>query len=263
MKKFIGMVTGAFCMAMLALMMVSPLKAEAAGRNVKITYDTGTSAWYININNTYWTSIGGGQVTTLEDGDVVIVDAAGATPASSVKIVTDKKLATLVVTGNVTFIMDMPTPADLVYAANGATIIINGSVKKVMANAGCTTQISGNVEEVEAVFEGDKFPIFAVSGTVGVLKGKMTDGKIYTDIAYSFPAGTVHAYAADKGVVRVSEGTLNGQPVTSNNPGGKKELDEVPKTGSGYGLHTSIIFFGLAAVLAIAAVTVKRRENAK
>lgn len=262
MKKLIGMLAGAFCLA-LAVMMVKPIEARAdEGRYVLIKYDNG--GWYERINNGYWIYIQGG-VVDIEDGDTILVDAGDQHPASAVPIVTDKRIGTLAVCGDVFFTIDCPTPADLVYAANGATLIYNGNAKKVVCNPGCRTQINGNVDDVEAKYLSNSDPIFAVTGTVGVLHCKMTDGIITTDLAYDFAAGTVHS--DEKGVLYVEAGTLKGAPGAaagnSNGSGNSngRELDDVPRTGSG--VNTSVIFFGISALLAITAVTVKRKESVK
>jgi len=265
MKKIIGMVVGALCMVLVALVFVKPVEAEAAGRNVKITWDTGTNDWYMQINSTYWLATNG-TVVSLEDGDVVVVDAAGVTPSKTLNIITDKKLDTLAVTGDMTLTITLSQKIGTIYPANRATLIYNGDAGKVIANAGCITQINGNVDELEATYVStEDAPIFAVTGTVGTLKAKITDGTINTDIAYDFAAGTVHAYADDKGVVFAKPGTLKGSPSASTNTtttqNGGKELDQVPKTGNG--VSTSLLFFAVAAMLTIAGVTFKRHESVK
>lgn len=261
MKKLIGMLAGAFCLA-LAAMMINPIQASAAGRTVRITYDITSDAWYEQIDGGYWTATGG-NVVDIQDGDTVVVDAANQTPTVPIHIITDKRIAELAVTGKFTFTINLSTPADLVYASNGATLIYNGDAKKVYFNAGCIVQISGNVDYAEVKYVNNLIPVFAVTGTVGEFHGKLNDGKMVTDVAYDFAPGTVHSY--EDGVVYVEEGSLKGAPASAGSNGstgnGPRELDEVPRTGSG--VNTSIVFFALAVVLAITAVTVKRRESVK
>lgn len=261
MKKLMGMLAGVFCAAFLAVMVTKPIEAEAAGRRVEVKYNVDN--WYMNISTQgYWQNMSLTDAT-LEDGDILVIDASLASSQQKLTIDTSRKLATIAVVGeNAYVVVNASSKVGEVYPANGATLIYSGDAGKVIANAGAVTQINGNVDTLEATYVTGKVPVFAVTGTVGTLKANMTDGKITTDLAYDFAPGTVHAY--EDGIVRVEEGTLKGSPAAAETkPAGntKKELDEVPKTGKG--VSTSLLFFGLSFALAVAAVSIKKRESVK
>lgn len=261
MKKSIGLLLCSFCMALLAVAMLNPLKAEAAGRNVTIKYET--DAWYTYVSTEgYWKDYVSYDAF-FEDGDVILIDGGNSTSAVNIELNVNKAFKTVAVTGQYVTAFVTSKSVEEVYAANKATLIYTGEVNKVAANAGCVTQIMGNAKELEVLYEGDKVPVFAVTGTVGTYKGKVTDGTVTADAAYNLAAGTVHAYADDKGVLKLAAGTLNGTPAASGTTPdtNKKELDEVPKTGNG--VSTSALFFALSAIFAITAVTLKKRESAK
>ena len=139
MKKSIGLLVCSFCMALLAVAMLNPLKAEAAGRNVTIKYET--DAWYMYINTEgYWKNYASIE-DFFQDGDVVLIDSGNAASDVEITLNVNKSFETIAVNGEHAKALVTSKSVNQLYAANKATLIYSGNVKSAIANPACITQM--------------------------------------------------------------------------------------------------------------------------
>ena len=251
MKKLSKMLGIAFCMALAFVIIQKPLKAEAA-TTFKATW--ASTAWfYSNDGGATWTFGKDLVENGMKDGDVLVIDGVNSS-TEKIELNIKARIGELAVCGKATASVTS-NGADKIYSVNdGSTLIYTGNVKKVVANYGGTTQVIGNVEEIEMVYKDGVQIGIGVTGTVGKANvhypDKYTNKTIYNVAAGKF---TIN----DENVLTTAAQYYSLTPTAGNS--GNKQLDKVPKTGNRF--EMSALFFLIAAGLAVAGISVKKRKT--
>lgn len=235
--------------------MTIPVKAEAAGGTTYyFAYDTANSSWSFKSENSGWMSLI--QLPSVfVAGDTISVNGEGT--ADVLKIKLDVAVSEVGVSG-ATVLVTAPS-VSYAYPVEGASLVINGDVKKAEVYPGTVLQINGNCGEFVAHYTNDfsNAPMFAVSGTVDKATCWNTVSHPNVGTMYSVPAGKFAS--SENGGVWLAEGEIKtSAPANTNDKKKDTEYDKVPKTGSG--IVESALFFLLSAACAVAAVYFKKKE---
>lgn len=257
MKHLKVFLTMALCLAMVLAFAKTPVKAEAAEATTwYISYDGGSSDWYISTDKYYWSRI---DLTGIKEGDNVVVDADNKCDKQLVLHIAPS-INELAVVGGASVAVNVPH-VNHAYSVNGSTTAINCNVSSVDAYHTGVIQVNGNVDKLVAHYDDSADTMFGVSGTVGQANVKWTKDLLSNNT-------TVYNVAKGKmvtnqwGWVSLEDGDYSLTPTAATTAApqkdNKKQLDAVPKTGVA-GERESFIFFGLAAVFAIGAVVYKKK----
>ena len=244
MKKYLSSLIMLLGTAMVMFLIVLPIHASAATK-YKVTWDTGTSDWY--------TSDDDGKTWYTKDyieakfaaGDVIVIDGVGAS-VGILQLKLPNKIGELAVIGNATANVTAPS-ADLAYAVNGSTLIINCDVGKLIANYGATDQVNGSVGEIYAEYK-DGSPIkIGVTGTVGKANVKLPSDKYKQVDVYNVAAGKF-SFNSDDTLATAAEFYSLTPTSSPKSPAAGNQLDSVPKTGM---LPYPLILVAISGVSAV------------
>jgi len=274
MKLIKKLMAVALCAAVALGVMCIPAKAEAAGRTTFTIKYNGTGwSFYSSLeaDNT-WKGVGV-LGDYFNDGDVIVISGEDTNGTVRCDLTISKRIGELCTTNNAFASVYANGGCDFAYAVGNSTLVVNGNVTRAAASNNGVLQVNGNVSELEVNYPDfnkstDNDPVFAVTGKVATAKIKINSEQGY---------GTYYNIAAGKcmpdkfGILWLEDGEYSKTGVASSTATAststststaktEKKLDDVPKTGS-TGMATSMAFFAMAAVLAVSAVAIKRREQ--
>lgn len=273
MKTLKKLITVALCMALSLSVLVLPSKAEASERTTYLVHADGGKWYYMKSTDANNWADASGLNNAMVDGDAVVIDGVGNDAADLTVCTLDitKRIGELAIAGGATGIVNAAGGVDLYYVTGGATGVVNGNVAKATASNQGILQVNGNVQELEVSYpvsyqSTDNDPKFAVQGKVNKATVKVNSE---CGIQTVYDIANNKAVSDKFGIIWLSDGEYSKETTASVNVAEAntttaktqdKELDDVPKTGSA-GMATSLAFFAMAAILAVSAVVLKRRED--
>ena len=269
MKKISSLLACAMSFAIVLGTLVFPVNARAAATTWYVKYDEGKNDYFFSDAPDTGNWANASELDRyFKEGDTIIVDGVGKGANLQDKVSVSKTIGELAVIGCANIIVEAPR-ATKAYSVVGSTAVLNiPFVDNAAAYPGAVIQVNGSVGKFTVDYNGDasgNHPAFGVTGTVDEASVKYEKSLLVPGTIYSIVKGKF--VSDDDGVCKVEAGEYSLTPGGSSAPAAApsatpatKQLDAVPKTGN-LQLSESFVFFLLAAVFAIGAVAIRKKEN--
>ena len=255
MKKIFSSLIVILGTAMAFLCLSKPMYAEAATK-FKVTWDVGSNDWYVSDDDgKNWYSKDHVE-THFAAGDIIVVDGVNAS-TGVLMLNIPAQIGEVAAAGNSTVNITAPG-ADTAYAVTGSTLIINGNVKKLIANHGAVNQVNGDVGTLQCDYKAGENIKVGVTGTVGSANVYLPSNLGSQVTVYNIAAGKLRFNTNDSLGTEPEYYSLTPTGNTGNADGTGNQLDSVPKTGM---FPLSVVMFALSIISGTAGVIAAKKKS--